>query len=99
MMVRMVMAFGRFLLWFRYRIRATGLDEVRAKGDTGILFLPNHPALLDPVIMLTTLWKRFRPRALGDQDQVDRFFIRTATQKMGVLEIPDLAKPGTAAVH
>ncbi len=83
------------LLWFRYRVRIKGMDEVAARGKSGILFLANHPALIDPIILLTFLGKKFRPRALGDRDQVDRFLIRTLARKIGVLEIPDLAKRGT----
>ena len=63
-----------FILWMvvtaavhlRYRIRVKGLDEVVARyGRKGILFLPNHPALIDPVILNTVLWGRFKPRSLA----------------------------------
>ena len=59
-----------FILWMvvtaavhlRYRIRVKGLDEVVARyGRKGILFLPNHPALIDPVILNTVLWGKFKP--------------------------------------
>ena len=32
------------LLWLRYRVKVTGLDEVVKGGRKGVLFLPNHPA-------------------------------------------------------
>ena len=72
-----------FLLWLRYRSRVRGMDAVRAKGATGILFLPNHPALIDPIIVAAYLHKHFRPRFLADQDQVDRPVIRTLAKRIG----------------
>ena len=33
----------------RYRIRMDGVKAIKAKGAGGILFLPNHPALIAPV--------------------------------------------------
>ena len=85
------------LLWLRYRIVVTGRKEIASAGTTGILFLPNHPALIDPVIVQAVLRGRFKPRALADQDQVDRPIIRTLAKKMRVLEIPDPARDGAAA--
>lgn len=87
----------RFLLWLRYRIRIRGVREVAAKGARGILFLPNHPALVDPVILASRLYGPFRTRPLADRDQIDRPLIRGLTRRIGVLPIPDLAKGGAAA--
>ena len=55
------------LLSIRYRIRVVGLEHLTPKSlpkDSGILFLPNHPAELDPIIVTTLLWPRFHPRPL-----------------------------------
>lgn len=57
----------RALFSLRYRIRVEGLEKVieehRGKRG-GILFLPNHPAEIDPVILMALLSKPFRPRPL-----------------------------------
>ena len=82
------------VLWFRYRVRLRGADEIAARGTRGILFLPNHPALIDPIIVGAYLHRPFRPRPLADQDQVDRFFIRWAAKRVRVLPIPDMRKHG-----
>src|SRR5262245_40163300 len=56
-------AFARSVLALRYRVRVHGLDKARAvKGP--LLILPNHPAFIDPVILLTWLWRPLRPRPL-----------------------------------
>ena len=82
----------RILLWFRYRVRLAGLDDVAHKGRTGILFLPNHPALIDPVILLSHLMRHFRVRALADRNQIDRYLIRRLARRFRIIPIPDLAR-------
>ncbi len=57
----------RCLIALRYRLVVKGLDALtpdQFKRPGGILFLPNHPAEVDPVILEAILWKRFRPRPL-----------------------------------
>ncbi len=51
----------------RYRIRIEGLKEIIAeqkKSKGGILFLPNHPAELDPVILMLFILPAFQARPL-----------------------------------
>jgi len=84
------------LLRLRYRIEVTGLEEVARRGTRGILFLPNHPALIDPIILMAWLNKHFAPRALADEDQMNRPVIAWLGRRARVLTIPDLAKVGTA---
>ncbi len=87
----------KLLLSLRYRIRLIGLDKIAAKGKTGIVFLPNHPALIDPIIMFTYLHGPFSPHGFGDKDQVDRFLIRTFARRWGVRTVPSIATYGPAA--
>jgi len=86
----------RWFLSLRYRINISGLKEITAKGKRGILFLPNHPALIDPVILFAHMHNLFAPRAIGDKDQVDRFLVRSVARRRGVRTIPDIAKYGSA---
>ena len=85
------------ILWLRYRVRITGLGAVTARGRSGILFLPNHPGLIDPVIVTSHLYGPFKVRALADRRQIDRFFIRWLARRIGVLPIESLADAGAAA--
>ena len=91
----LVMLIGRMLLSLRYRVRLRGIEEITRKGRQGILFLPNHPGLIDPVIVVAHLYRRFRVRALADRGQIDRFFIRSVTWRIGVLPIPDMVTAGS----
>ena len=84
----------KFLLWLRYRVRLRGLRQVLARGRRGILFLPNHPALIDPVILLAHLHRHFAPRALADRDQIDRPVVRHLARRIGARPMPDVAKYG-----
>jgi 1-acyl-sn-glycerol-3-phosphate acyltransferase len=93
---RFLAGFVRSVLWLRYRVRVVGLKEVVERGRTGILFLQNHPALIDPVILTSRLMGTFRPRPLGDETQIDRFFVRWLARRVNVLPIPDPGKVGTA---
>ncbi len=87
----------KWVLKLRYRIRISGIEEIASKGKEGILFLPNHPARIDPVILYVYLRSQFTPRGFGDKDQVDRFFIRVFARRFGVRTIPSMARYGPAA--
>ena len=82
----------RRLLRLRYRITVTGLDRVAEGGTSGVLFLPNHPALIEPVIMLAVLYGRFAPRAWADEDQTDWPVIRPLAERLHVRRVPGMAR-------
>ena len=88
---RLLMRLPRWALSLRYRFEVVGLEAIRAKGRHGILFLPNHPALGDPVLMLSLLYGDFAPRSLADEYQIDRPIIRTLARWLGT---PPAAQPG-----
>lgn len=95
---------GRVLTWLlrrllalRYRITVSGFDAVRARGRRGVLFLPNHPALGDPVAILALLYRDFAPRSLADEYQIDRPIIRTCARWLGARSLPNLERRGIEA--
>src|SRR5919201_6817087 len=58
-----VWAVTKVLVCLRYRIRVHGLEELRGlKGP--VLILPNHPAYIDPVLVLSGVGPYLRPRPL-----------------------------------
>jgi acyl-CoA synthetase (AMP-forming)/AMP-acid ligase II/1-acyl-sn-glycerol-3-phosphate acyltransferase len=81
------------LISLRYRVEVRGLDVVRRRGDRGILFLPNHPALVDPTILLTHLWRPFRPIPLGLRDALVWPPARWVARRLGAILMAD---PATA---
>ena len=59
--------FTRLVLSLRYRIEVRGLETCnsdRLKDDRGILFLSNHPARIDPLMVVVHLWPRFKLRPI-----------------------------------
>ena len=88
------LALGRALLALRYRIRTRGFAEVAGRGTGGILFLPNHPALIDPVIVAGLLHPRFKPASLADQDRIKGPGIGWIARSFGAKPLPDIAKYG-----
>ena len=89
-------AIVKWLLSLRYRITISGIEAVAAKGRKGILFLPNHPALIDPVIIFAHVCPIFAARAIADKDQIDRFLIRRFARRFGVRPIPSITQYGSA---
>jgi len=87
----------RALLGLRYRIEFEGLDQVAERGRRGILFLANHPALIDPVILSAVLYRRFRPRPLGDRGETARPGVRWVARHLRAIEVPDPVLDGAAA--
>lgn len=54
---------ARFLISLRYKIEVKGeglLTPERLSKPGGILFLANHPAEIDPLILLLTFWRKFK---------------------------------------
>ncbi len=85
------------VLSLRYRIRVVGLEQLAPLDERGMVILPNHPALIDPVIMMTLLLKRFRVRALADRRQIDRPVLRTLARRLGIRAIVDPSEQGREA--
>jgi long-chain-fatty-acid--[acyl-carrier-protein] ligase len=57
----------RAAISLRYRVEVKGLEALkksRLDCSKGILFLPNHPAIMDSIILFSYLWRKFRMRPL-----------------------------------
>ncbi|MBM3198899.1 MAG: hypothetical protein FJZ58_06580, partial [Chlamydiae bacterium] len=65
-LVSLAYRFVRLLLSLRYNIQVKGLPNLMALRESrpGILFLPNHPAEIDPVILQSLLGPLFFPRSV-----------------------------------
>ena len=57
---RLFAYFVRPFIGLRYRIEVRGLDAIKRKGRSGILFLPNHSSLLDPAFIVAHLYPAFQ---------------------------------------
>ena len=91
----------RLILSLRYRVKVKGLDNILTeaqKQGRSCLFLPNHPALIDPIILYSILGPKFQPRPLSDEGQANRPGLRYIFKKIiNVIIIPDVGKEGRLA--
>ncbi|MDN3504995.1 MAG: AMP-binding protein [Rhabdochlamydiaceae bacterium] len=80
-----------FSLSLRYSISYKNISELKKlkKSKKGCLILPNHPAEIDPILMTTKLWPKFKPHPLV----VEKFFYYPGAKffmdAVGAIPIPD----------
>jgi long-chain-fatty-acid--[acyl-carrier-protein] ligase len=89
-MIRLLISLLHFILGLRYRIQVQGLDAIKKNDGRGILFIPNHPALIDPPIVFSSLYPRFKLRPLADENQVNGPVLRLLMKKIRCVTIPDM---------
>ena len=88
---RLLCLLTRVILRLRYRITLNGVTEIKKAGRSGILFLPNHPALIDPIIMVAHLHRFFAVRPLTAEDQLRHPLVKALVGTVGVLPIPEMS--------
>ena len=88
---------GKIILRLRYSIEIKGLDDIKSKGKSSILFLPNHPALIDPAIIVSILRKDFFPHSLAVESRLTNPLIAWISKRFGARLIPDIPITGSAA--
>lgn len=85
MFKRLVVGIVQILVRLRYRVKVEGLQELEKcrAGKKGVLFLPNHIAEIDPVILMSVLWPKFHPHPVVVDDYFYGkglgFFMRVAS--------------------
>lgn len=87
------------ILSLRYEKHVHGFKEIADKGRSSILFLPNHPALIDPILLMLLLYPDYSPKSLGDEYQVDKPFLRYFSDLFGVIRLPNLARRGISGIE
>jgi len=84
------------LIGLRYRIEVRGLDAVKRKGRSGILFLPNHASLLDPAFIVAHLFPAFNcVRSPTSTRSTDRVRVHRPALRSRIL--PNLERSGASA--
>ena len=85
---------GRWVFARRYKVVLDGadvLDRIKAEGST-VLVLPNHPAMVDPMLVGVTFWKTpLKP--LSDESFFKTGIVAPRVLKtLGAVPVPDLRK-------
>jgi long-chain-fatty-acid--[acyl-carrier-protein] ligase len=92
----------RLLLSLRYRVRVHGRKQLRGLKGPVVVF-PNHPAYIDPALVLAWLWRELRPRpVLYEGLFLQPGYFRTPLAYplipfLGALLVPDLNQPSARA--
>ncbi|MGR3973388.1 MAG: AMP-binding protein [Candidatus Rhabdochlamydia sp.] len=77
----------------RYRLKIRGLEHLHSQNlnkPGGVLFLPNHPAEVDPIILSLVLWDQYRPHPLVTEKF---YYLKGANYfqtLVGAIPLPDL---------
>lgn len=85
---------GRWVFAWRYRVEIDGLKSVAQ--DKPLLVLPNHPAMVDPMLVGVAFWKTpLKP--LSDESFFHTGIVAPHVLKtLGAVAVPDLRKHRTA---
>ena len=89
----------RMGLWIfsrRYRMEVVGMDGMEDMGKRALLVLPNHPAMIDPMLVSVAFWKTpLRP--LCDESFFHAGIVAPHVLKtLGAVPVPDLRKHRSA---
>jgi len=79
-------------LKLRYRLTIKGLKGIKSASfnpEKGILFLANHPAEIDPCILLKVLWPQFQPKPVASEHLYHSSIVRYLLNFVGTLPIPN----------
>jgi long-chain-fatty-acid--[acyl-carrier-protein] ligase len=94
----------RYLLWavtrlfisLRYRVRLHGREQIRdLKGP--VLVLPNHPGLVDPLLVLGAVWPLLKPRPMVYEGNFNNPFMRLLMKLLNAVRVPDLDQASAKA--
>lgn len=80
----------RALISLRYRIEVVGLSKIIKSKECGVLFLPNHPAEMDPLIMICLLWRHFKVRPLAIEHFYYQKGLRFFMDLVGAVPLPTM---------
>jgi len=80
-------------------VEVRGLDEIRKRGTSRVLFLPSHLALIDPAILMVIVNRGFRPRALADEYQISLPVVGMLARLFGVRALPNMERQGLSVME
>lgn len=93
----------RWLFWalskpffgVRYKVVHRGFDEI--KGLKKTLILPNHPAYMDPPLVIQAMWPVLKPRPMLSASALSHPLIAWIPFALDAVKVPDLHEASTQA--
>ncbi|MBI5346744.1 MAG: AMP-binding protein [Chlamydiae bacterium] len=83
----------RIILSLRYKVNIKGKELLNKKSLSkggGILFLPNHPAHIDPVLITTQLWPKYQLKPVVIEYIYRQRWVNFLMKRIGAISIPNL---------
>jgi long-chain-fatty-acid--[acyl-carrier-protein] ligase len=98
-----IMLLLRYLFWaicrciqhLRYSVSVHGMEQIRGLQPP-VLILPNHPAYVDPALVLLALWPQLKPRPMVFEMMFRNRLLWPFTKLLNALRIPDLDSMASA---
>jgi long-chain-fatty-acid--[acyl-carrier-protein] ligase len=81
----------RFLFALRYKIRVVGKPEVFQKPGP-YLFMPNHPALIEPPNLIVHLWPTFQVRPMLLETNFQSPILAPFSWMLRAIKVPDISR-------
>ncbi len=78
----------QWVLALRYDITFNGLEQITE--NEGLLILPNHPAEMDPVVLVVRLWRRLQPRVIVLEDFFHMPVLKNLFAMLRALPMPNM---------
>ena len=100
-LARCILIVAKYCLALRYRLEIKGLEQLEGL-EKGLVFLPNHVAFIDPVIIMTLFGKRYGLRPVSDKNQLNIPVFGKAIHAMRPFLLPDVRRGGrknTEEIH
>ncbi len=85
-----LLVLAKIVIALRYKVTIEGFNDIEPEEGRPILFLATHPCFADPVISISTLWKKFQPKPLASATQTERAGIGTLIKAWEPVEIPNI---------
>ncbi len=82
---------GRVILALRYNVKLKGTDILK-KNDNPVLFLPNHQAIVDPMLFMTQTYRHTICVPVVTSGYYDMPVAKTFFKKWGAIRVSDLEK-------
>ncbi len=91
-MAKLQFIFIKLLVWLRYKMSVEGLEQITqmANHKKPIIFVSTHPSLMDPVLLISILWERFRPAVVARDTQIKRPVIGNFLRNFNPISVPDM---------
>jgi long-chain-fatty-acid--[acyl-carrier-protein] ligase len=87
---------SRLFLSLRYRVRVQGREQIHGlKGP--VVVLPNHPGLIDPLLVLAIVWPTLKPRPTVYEGNFANPFMRLLMKLLNAVRVPGMEQASSKA--